>query len=67
MQSLRRTESEELTLPLACQELGVSWRTGHSLLLQGKLAGRQVRGRWLVTRASVLRYKADVESVPQSA
>jgi len=46
---------EEMTLPQACRLLGTSWVQAYRLLLRGELDGRQEKGRWRVTRASVER------------
>jgi len=43
------------SLPEAARELQQSWRQTYDDLLAGRLDGRQVRGRWRVTRRSLER------------
>lgn len=45
----------EMPLALAAQKLGLSWRRAWGLVLEGQLGGRQVNGRWLVSRADTER------------
>lgn len=45
----------EIPLADAAHRLGLSWGQAWRFLLQGKLEGRKVGGRWMVTRTSVVR------------
>ncbi len=44
---------QHISLSLAAQRLGVSWAVAWRLLLQGKLRGHKVRGRWFIDPISV--------------
>ncbi len=46
-------DTRAVPLSLAAQRLSLSWAAGWRLVLTGKLRGRRVRGRWLVSRASL--------------
>lgn len=46
----------ELTLSDAARLLGLSWAQTYNRILNGRLVGRRVLGRWLVTRDSVNEY-----------
>lgn len=54
MPSLASPNSLEVPLPQAAQRLGVSWGVAYALVLQGRLKGRQVAGRWLVDAEGLL-------------
>ena len=56
---------KEITLALACFQLGVSYDKGRRMLFTGALVGRQHKGRWLVSVESVERAQRDQE--PQLA
>ncbi len=53
--STRANEIHELPLPVAALRLGISWERAWRRLLEGRLQGRKVKGRWLVTAESVER------------
>ena len=42
-----------LSLPQAALQLGLPYNTVYSLLLSGRIAGRQVAGRWRLNATSV--------------
>lgn len=48
---------DHLTTTQAAAELGISPRRVRSLLQAGRLAGEMVAGVWLVTRASVEKWR----------
>lgn len=55
--------SEDLPLvplSLAAQRLGVSWASAWRLVLTGRLTGRKVRGRWMLTESSLSRVSAQL-------
>ena len=52
-------ESHEVPLASAAMELQATWPQAYNLLLSGRLEGRKVRGRWLVSRESVEREKLE--------
>ncbi len=48
-------QPEEVSLPQAARLLKIAWPKAYQLLMTGQLKGRQERGRWRVTAASVRR------------
>ena len=51
------TSAPNLPLADACQRLGLSHAAGYRLMLQGRLAGVRVGGRWHVDLASLERFE----------
>jgi hypothetical protein len=45
--------TDDITLPQAAREIGISWASAWRLLLTGRLEGRLLHGRWIVTRSSL--------------
>ena len=59
--------SEEIGLPIAAQELGISGERARRLVLSRRLPGRLVSGRWLVRRTDLDAYRvqqSEQEAVP---
>ena len=52
----------EIPLADAAHRLGLSWGQAWRFLLQGKLEGRKVGGRWMVTRTSVAHLAGSVRT-----
>lgn len=44
------------TIPELCEILKVSHRTVQTYLLKGKLKGKKVGGKWIVTHANLIEY-----------
>ncbi|MHC4089801.1 MAG: hypothetical protein ACYSVY_05910 [Planctomycetota bacterium] len=40
---------DEVPLSIAAQRLGLSWERAWRLVLQGRIRGRKVSGRWMVS------------------
>jgi hypothetical protein len=56
-----------VALPVAALTLRQDWRETYDQLLRGKLVGRQVNGRWHVTRESLeaaVEAQQEPENVP---
>lgn len=55
--------SQEVWLPDAALELGVSWGVAWRLALRGELEARKIGGRWVVSRESLDRQLRQREPV----
>ncbi len=52
-----KTAGLEITLPEVCRSIGCTWARAYNLVLAGKLEARRVNGRYLISVASVKRWK----------
>jgi hypothetical protein len=58
---------QELTLPLAAQQAGMSADRMRRRVLSGEIAGRLVAGRWLIDGQSLAEFIRQREHEPVSA
>ena len=57
----------EVPLPIAAMRLRVSGEVARRMVLRGELAGRLVKGRWVVSEASVSRKERERDDAPSMA
>lgn len=64
---MEETETNLVTLTEAAQRLQVSGDRARRMVLVGRLDGKQVAGRWLVTPSSVEKTRAELAECTGSA